>query len=126
MSQAMPRTVSTSHQRREYGPALSSGSAASAISTSRLSFAPRLPRAWSELEFSLRFCDRQIRVALTHDEERYLLDEGDPLQVIIRREPHLLAPGAPLVINRLSSLEPRLAADLTAKLQADSPEVKLR
>ena len=65
----------------------------------RLSFAPKLPRAWSELEFSLRFCDRQIRVALTHDEERYLLDEGDPLQVILRREPHLLAPGAPLVIN---------------------------
>ena len=32
----------------------------------RLSFAPNLPRAWTELTFSLRFCDRQIRVRLTH------------------------------------------------------------
>ena len=56
----------------------------------RLSFAPRLPRDWTELAFSLRFRDRQIRVQLTHDEERYLLDEGAPLEVTIRGEPHLL------------------------------------
>jgi len=65
----------------------------------RLSFAPRLPRGWEELAFSLRFCDRQIRVQLTHDEERYLLDEGAPLEVTIRGEPHLLSPGTAVVIK---------------------------
>jgi alpha,alpha-trehalose phosphorylase len=65
----------------------------------RLSFAPRLPRGWTELAFSLRFCDRQIRVQLTHDEERYLLDEGAPLEVTIRGEPHLLSPGTAVAIK---------------------------
>jgi alpha,alpha-trehalose phosphorylase len=65
----------------------------------RLSFAPRLPRAWNELAFSLRFCGRQIRVKLTHDEERYLIDEGIPLEVTIRGEPHLLSPGTVVAIK---------------------------
>ncbi len=65
----------------------------------RLSFTPNLPRAWTELTFSLRFCDRQIRVRLTHNQERYLIDEGEPLQVSIRDEPHLLTPGTPLAIK---------------------------
>ena len=65
----------------------------------RLSFAPRLPRGWTELAFSLRFCDRQIRVQLSHDEERYLLDEGAPLEVTIRGEPHLLSPGTAVAIK---------------------------
>ena len=65
----------------------------------RLSFAPRLPRDWKELAFSLRFRDRQIRVQLTHDEERYLLDEGAPLEVTIRGEPHLLSPGTAVAIK---------------------------
>jgi alpha,alpha-trehalose phosphorylase len=66
----------------------------------RLSFAPNLPRAWSSLEFSLRFRDRQVRVQLTHDEERYGVDEGAPLKVIVRGEPHLLSPGTPVAIKR--------------------------
>jgi alpha,alpha-trehalose phosphorylase len=65
----------------------------------RLSFAPRPPRDWTELAFSLRFRDRQIRVQLTHDEERYLLDEGAPLEVTIRGEPHLLSPGTAVAIK---------------------------
>jgi alpha,alpha-trehalose phosphorylase len=65
----------------------------------RLSFASRLPRAWKELAFSLRFRDRQIRVQLTHDEERYLLDEGAPLEVTIRGEPYLLSPGTTVAIK---------------------------
>ena len=64
-----------------------------------LSFAPRLPRDWTELAFSLRFRDRQIRVQLTHDEERYLLDEGAPLEVTIRGEPHRLSPGTAVAIK---------------------------
>jgi alpha,alpha-trehalose phosphorylase len=65
----------------------------------QLSFAPNMPRAWNELAFSLRFRGRQIRVQITRGEERYLLDEGTPLDVIIRGEPHLLSPGAPLAIK---------------------------
>jgi alpha,alpha-trehalose phosphorylase len=65
----------------------------------RLSFAPRLPRAWNELAFSLRFCRRQLRVKLTHDEERYLVEEGEPLNVLVRGESHLLSPDTPVVIK---------------------------
>jgi hypothetical protein len=36
----------------------------------------RQPHAWHELAFSLRFCGRQIRVQLTHHEERCLVDEA--------------------------------------------------
>jgi len=66
----------------------------------RLSFTPSLPHAWSELDFSLRFRGRQVRVRLTHDEERYLVDEGAPLDVVVRGEPHLLSPGTPVSIKR--------------------------
>ncbi len=65
----------------------------------QLSLAPNLPHAWRELAFSLRFCDRQLRVRLTHDEERYLVEKGTPLNVTIRGESHLLSPGAPVVIK---------------------------
>ena len=65
----------------------------------RLSFDPRLPRAWNELAFSLRFRGRQLRIKLTHDEERYLVEKGDPLNVLIRGESHLLSPGTPVAIK---------------------------
>ena len=62
----------------------------------QLSIDPRLPRRCDGLEFSLRFHDRQLRVTLTHEEERYALDEGDPLDVTIRGEAHQLVPGSTL------------------------------
>jgi alpha,alpha-trehalose phosphorylase len=64
-----------------------------------LSFTPRLPRAWNELAFSLRFRGRQIRIRLTHDEENYLIDEGTPLEITIRGEPHLLSLGTTVTIK---------------------------
>ncbi len=64
-----------------------------------LSFDPRLPRTWKELAFSLRFRGRQLRVKLSHDEERYLAETGDPLNVLIRGESHLLSAGTPVVIK---------------------------
>ncbi len=64
-----------------------------------LSFAPSLPRLWEELAFSLRFGDRQIRVRLSHQEESYLVETGEPLAVTIRGEKHLLDPGTPLSLN---------------------------
>jgi alpha,alpha-trehalose phosphorylase len=62
----------------------------------RLSFTPCLPQAWDELTFSLRFCDRQLRVRLTPQEERYLLEDGQPLEVTVRGERHLLRKHAAL------------------------------
>jgi len=65
----------------------------------QLSFAPALPRSWTGLAFSLRFHGRQIRVQLGHDDEQYLLDEGDPLKITIRGEPHLLTPGTAIAVT---------------------------
>ncbi|HZN74195.1 MAG TPA: glycosyl hydrolase family 65 protein [Micromonosporaceae bacterium] len=67
-----------------------------------LSFTPALPRMWNSLSFSLLFRKRQIRVELTHDEERYLVEEGEPLEVTIRGERHLLRPGVPVPLRRAS------------------------
>ncbi len=65
----------------------------------QLSFDPRLPSSWTELAFSLLFCDRQVRVHLTRGEEHYQLAEGDPLKITVRGESHLLSPEGPLVIR---------------------------
>jgi alpha,alpha-trehalose phosphorylase len=65
-----------------------------------LTITPRLPTTWRSLSFPLRFQDRQLHVQLTRGEERYAIEEGDPLTVTIRGEPHVLAPGAPLVLQR--------------------------
>jgi alpha,alpha-trehalose phosphorylase len=65
----------------------------------QLSFAPALPRNWKQLAFSLRFRGRQIRVQLSHDEQQFLLDEGEPLKVTIRDEPYLLTPGTAVAIK---------------------------
>ncbi|MFC4107744.1 glycoside hydrolase family 65 protein [Micromonospora zhanjiangensis] len=71
-----------------------------------LSFEPALPRLWDSLSFSLRFRHRQVRVQLTRDEERYLIDEGEPLEITVRGKQHLLSPGTPLVIRQVP--RPRL------------------
>ncbi len=54
---------------------------------------PRLPPSMRELEFPIRFRDRQLRVRLTHDEERYLVETGDPLALNVRGERHELHAG---------------------------------
>jgi alpha,alpha-trehalose phosphorylase len=69
-----------------------------------LSITPHLPRAWESLDFSLRFADRQLRVHLAHDEERYLIEDGgDPLSITIRGRTHLLEPGQPLSLPRAAA-----------------------
>jgi len=59
---------------------------------------PRLPRHVERLAYSLRVHDRQIRVDLTHRHERYLLDEGDPLEVTIRGTRQRLVAGEPVEV----------------------------
>ena len=58
-----------------------------------LTIDPHLPSRWNSLAFSLRFQDRQLRVRLTHDDEQYLLEEGDPLEVFVRGCCHRLLRG---------------------------------
>ena len=46
-----------------------------------LSFAPRLPEQLTRLAFGMCFRERRLRVEVTHEEARYSLLEGPPLQV---------------------------------------------
>ena len=64
-----------------------------------LSFTPHLPPNWNDLAFRLRFRDRQLRVELTHTEERYLLEEGEPVEIIVRGNPCKLLPGEPQIVQ---------------------------
>src|SRR6188472_1061189 len=81
----------------------------------KLSFDPALPRPWESLAFSLRFRDRQLRVLLTHDEERYELEEGEPLQVTIRGAPHTLSCDAPVSLRRAPGDEETRVLPATAQ-----------
>jgi alpha,alpha-trehalose phosphorylase len=62
----------------------------------QLTIDPRLPQRFRSLTYSLRFRDRQLRVRVTHDGETYSLDEGEPLEIIIRGRRHVVAAGAPV------------------------------
>jgi alpha,alpha-trehalose phosphorylase len=66
----------------------------------RLSIEPRLPLRWRSLSFPLRFRDRQLRVTLTHDEERYALESGAPLEVTVHGESQTLTADRPFVLGR--------------------------
>jgi alpha,alpha-trehalose phosphorylase len=66
----------------------------------RLTIDPRLPARFRSLGFSLRFHDRQLRIRLTHDCERYELTEGEPLTVVIGGGSRELVVGAPLELVR--------------------------
>ncbi len=80
-----------------------------------LSITPHLPADWSSLAFSLRFRQRQLRVLLGHDEERYLLEEGDPLVVTIRGQRHELREGRPLSLQPMLATAPESAAPQTPR-----------
>ncbi len=64
-----------------------------------LSINPRLPTRWSELSFSLQFRGRLLRIRLTHDEETYTIEDGEPLELMLRGTRTLLQPGIPLPIQ---------------------------
>jgi alpha,alpha-trehalose phosphorylase len=68
----------------------------------RLTIDPRLPQRFRSLGFSLRFQDRQLRIRLAHDVERYSLTEGEPLEVVIRGQAHTLSTDAPVELDRPS------------------------
>ncbi|MDH4113534.1 MAG: beta-phosphoglucomutase family hydrolase [Actinomycetota bacterium] len=64
-----------------------------------LSIDPRLPRRFRSVGFSLRFHDRQLRVHLSHERERFELTEGEPLELEIRGRHQVLRLGAPLELD---------------------------
>jgi alpha,alpha-trehalose phosphorylase len=66
----------------------------------QLTIDPRLPARFRSLSFSLRFHDRQLRIHITHDHERYELTEGDPLHVTIRGRRELLVNGVAVEFDR--------------------------
>jgi alpha,alpha-trehalose phosphorylase len=83
-----------------------------------LSITPHLPITWDLLSFSLRFRGRRLQIRLTHDEETYTIETGDPLQLTIGGELHLLAPENPLTrlaapivpVNSSARADPEAAA----------------
>jgi alpha,alpha-trehalose phosphorylase len=75
----------------------------------RLSFSPRLPRTWRSLDYSVRFHDRQLRVHLTGAEEHYLVEDGDPLEVMIHGRSRVLSPGEKVVVPAERAAAPLLA-----------------
>ncbi len=61
-----------------------------------LSITPHLPATWDSLTFPLRFRGRRLEVHLTHDDETYTIIDGEPLELTVRGERHLLAAGTAL------------------------------
>jgi alpha,alpha-trehalose phosphorylase len=64
-----------------------------------LTISPRLPAGWGSLAFSLQVQDRQVRIELGHDEERYRLEDGEPLELTIRGRRHRLEAGRDLLVH---------------------------
>jgi alpha,alpha-trehalose phosphorylase len=75
-------------------------------------FSPCLPLSWHRLAYSVRIGGRQLRVELTHAEERYLLDEGDPLAVTIHGTRQVLRADAPVVVPGRLAREQPVPADM--------------
>ena len=87
----------------------------------RLSVDPHLPARWNSVSFSLRFQGRQLRVRLGHKTERYLLEAGETLEIVIRGCRRRLEPGLPLVLPACPPSEalavPTVAAPVRAGAQ---------
>ncbi len=61
----------------------------------RIAFAPRLPPGISRLAFGLTLRARRLRVEITPSSTRYLLAEGDPLEILHHHTRVTLATGEP-------------------------------
>ena len=69
-------------------------------------FAPRLPEGLTRLAFSLLIRGQRLRVEVNHASARYLLEDGEPLEIAHHGEPVKLAPGKPQD-RPISALPPR-------------------
>lgn len=77
---------------------------------------PHLPARWESLEFSLRFHGRQLRLCLTHDEDTYRLDEGEPLDIVVRGSPYRLTKETPVSLSRQP---PKVPAPVGVSVRAE-------
>jgi alpha,alpha-trehalose phosphorylase len=78
--------------------ALVAGFGGMRASGGRLAFRPRLPSGITRLEVRLRYRGRKLRLAITADEARYELLDGDPL-VIAHHGEQVLLGAAPVVLG---------------------------
>jgi alpha,alpha-trehalose phosphorylase len=76
------------------------------VHTGGLSFAPRLPGGLSRLAFRLVFRGRRLRIEVDHDQARYALMEGDPLEIAHEGEAITVTTDEP-VIRPVSTPPPR-------------------
>ncbi len=70
-----------------------------------LSFDPRLPRTWSGMHFPIRWGDSRVKVDLTHEEYRFELLEGPPVECYVCGKLVTITEDAPLKIIPCSNLE---------------------
>jgi alpha,alpha-trehalose phosphorylase len=61
----------------------------------RIAFAPRLPPGISRLAFGLTLRARRLSVEITHPSARYLLAEGEPLEIVHHQTQLTLVSGEP-------------------------------
>jgi alpha,alpha-trehalose phosphorylase len=80
----------------------------------QLTIEPRLPQRFRSLTFSLRFRDRQLRVRLTQEDESYSLDEGEPLEVVIRGRRRVVAVGEPVHLRSPTATPEAVVTGLSA------------
>jgi alpha,alpha-trehalose phosphorylase len=62
-----------------------------------VSFAPRLPEGLTRLAFTLLLRGRRLRVEITRSRARYILAEGEPLEILHHGRAVNLLPGKPQV-----------------------------
>jgi len=60
-----------------------------------LSFAPRLPERLNRIAFGLCFRDRRLRVEVEHEQARYTLRDGPPLEIRHHGEALTITAGQP-------------------------------
>ncbi|HEX7267756.1 MAG TPA: glycosyl hydrolase family 65 protein, partial [Streptosporangiaceae bacterium] len=70
------------------------------------SFSPRLPEGLTRLAFSLLIRGQRLRVEVNHTSARYLLEDGEPLEIAHHGELVKLAPGKPQD-RPISAIPPR-------------------
>ena len=61
-----------------------------------LGFAPRLPDAITRLAFNLFLRDQRLRVEITRDRARYVLGDGDPMDITHHGQPARVTAGEPV------------------------------
>ena len=62
-----------------------------------ISFDPKMPKAWSEMQFKLRVRDARLSVRLSHESISIVTTE--PIEILVDGEPHTVSPGGGTVVH---------------------------